>query len=72
MAPLYTDRPLTEDEIADLVAYLATTPEHGPTDDGPDGLLLAGSGGALALLAGMAVAWRGMRQTYHQRLRSRS
>ena len=63
---------MTEPEIADLVAYLATTPEKGPPDDAVDGLLVGGSAGAAALLAGMAVAWRGMRQTYHQRLRSRS
>lgn len=71
MSPIFADRPLNEGEIADLVAYLGTTPEAGPPDSSIDSLLVAGLVGVAVLLGGMAIAWRGMRQTYLQRLRSR-
>ncbi len=71
MMPIFVDHPMTEDETADLVAYLATTSSAG-TDDGPiDVLLLAGFAGLVALIGGMAIAGRGGRQTYVERLRSR-
>ena len=71
MTPIFADHPITEPEIADLVAYLATTPTA-ETSDGPmDWLLFAGLAGLTPLFGGMAVAWRGMRQTYVERLRSR-
>jgi len=71
MRPLFTDRPMTDDEIADIVAFLADTPEQSkPTDPG-DGLIYAGVAGLIVLIGGMAIAWRGMRQTYVERLRSK-
>ncbi len=71
MTPIFADRPMTEPEIADLVAYLAITPSA-DVDDGPvDGLVVAGLALLIVLFGGMAIAWRGMRQTYAERLRSR-
>lgn len=71
MMPIFADRPMTESETADLVAYMATTASATP-DDGPiDVLLLAGVAGLVALIAGMAVVGRGGRQTYVEHLRSR-
>ncbi len=70
MMPIFADRPMTEGETADLVAYLATT-SGAETDDGPiDGLLLAGLAGLVVLFGGMAIAGWGGRQTYVERLRS--
>jgi mono/diheme cytochrome c family protein len=70
MAPIYADRPLTDAELADVIAFLATTPDA-DVDDGPvDGLVLAGLAGLVVLIGGMAIGWRGMGQTYVQRLRS--
>jgi ubiquinol-cytochrome c reductase cytochrome c subunit len=71
MRPVFSDRPLTEAEIADVVAFLADAPDQDPAADAIDGLLIAGIGGAVALIGAMAIAWRGMRQTYMERIRSR-
>ncbi|MFW2383249.1 MAG: c-type cytochrome [Acidimicrobiales bacterium] len=71
MAPIFADDPLTENEIADLVAFLSTTPADGPEDRSVDGLTVAGIGGAVVLFAGLALGWRGTRQTYAERLRSK-
>ncbi len=71
MRPIFGDRPMTEPEIADVVAFLGDAPSQSkPTDPG-DGLILAGAGGLSILMVGMAIAWRGMRQTYAERLRSK-
>ena len=71
MRPIFADRPMTDAEIADVVAFLADAPDQKrPTDPG-DGLLYAGGAGLLVLIVGMAIAWRGMRQTYVERLRSK-
>ncbi len=72
MTPIFADRPMTEGEIAHLVAYLATTPDAGAAGGSIDRLVVAGVVGLIALFGAMAVAWRGMRQTYVQRLRSRA
>lgn len=69
MSPIFLDRPLTGQERADVVAFLADAPSQ-DRQSGPDRLLLAGLGGVAALTLGMAVAWRGMRQTYVSKLRS--
>ena len=69
MNPIFADRPLSEGERADLVAFLADAPSQ-KRPGGPDRLLLAGLGGLVLLILGMSVAWRGMRQTYISRLRS--
>ncbi len=71
MRPIFGERPLSEPEIADVVAFLGDAPtQTKPTDPG-DGLIYAGVTGLLVLIGGMAIAWRGMRQTYMQRLRSK-
>lgn len=70
MTPIFGDRPLTDDEIADLVAFLAAAPQQSAPSYPGDALLGLGLGGLVVLLAGMAVAWRGMRQTYVDKLRA--
>ncbi|MGI9607777.1 MAG: c-type cytochrome [Acidimicrobiales bacterium] len=71
MRPLFADHPMTNDEIADVVAFLGDAPTQTKPSDPGDGLIIAGAIGFLILIGGMALAWRGMRQTYVQRLRSR-
>jgi len=71
MTPLFAEKPLTGEELGHLVAFLAETPEQS-SPGGADRLLWFGLAGTAVLLLGMAVAWRGMRQTYVSRLRSRS
>lgn len=71
MRPIFDDRPMTAPEIADVVAFLGDAPTQSKPSDPGDGLILAGAVGFVILIGGMAVAWRGMRQTYVERLRSR-
>ncbi|MCP3856866.1 MAG: c-type cytochrome [Actinomycetia bacterium] len=71
MQPIFVDRPLTENEIADLTVFLTDAPNQSEPSDPGDGLILAGVAGFLILIGGMTVAWRGMRQTYADRLRSK-
>jgi quinol---cytochrome-c reductase cytochrome c subunit len=71
MIPIFGDRPLAQPEIADIVAFLGDAPTQSKPWDPGDGLVYAGGAGLLVLLAGMAFAWRGMRQTYGERLRSK-
>lgn len=71
MQPIFEDQPLTEAEIADLVAFLADAPSQDRPNNSSDWLLLAGLGGFIILIGGMTIAWRGMRQTYVETLRSR-
>ena len=70
MSPIFSERPMNEAEIADLVAYLETTPNAERNDPAVDRLLLAALAGLVVLFAGMGIAWQGMRQTYVERLRS--
>jgi mono/diheme cytochrome c family protein len=70
MAPLFKDHPLNEQELADVAAYLSDTPNQDRAS-GPDRLLLAALIGTAVLIGGMAFFWRGMRQTYVERLRSK-
>ena len=72
MQPIFADNPLSEADIAHLVAFLADAPNQDRPDEASDWMLLAGLGGLLILLGGMAIAWRGMRQTYVQTLTTRS
>ncbi|MDH3302707.1 MAG: cytochrome c, partial [Acidimicrobiia bacterium] len=72
MQPIFVDRPLTEPEIADLVAFLETAPERPRPRSYGDGLLLGGLVGLGVLLGGMAAVRRTMNPSYSQRLRSRS
>ncbi len=72
MTPVFSRHPLTTREIADLAAYLDGAPYQQRRTYFTDMLFLGGAVGALILFAGMAIAWRGMRQTYVEKLRSRS
>ena len=71
MIPIFAEHPLTAAETADVVAYLATASVADTDDLAVDGLVLGGLGGLVALFGGMAIAGRGGRQTYVERLRSR-
>jgi mono/diheme cytochrome c family protein len=71
MMPVFADRPLTETEIADLVVFLADTPNQTKPTYNVDWLLIAGLVGLVVLLGGMTIAWRGPRKTYVQTLRSK-
>lgn len=71
MSPIFDDHPLTEGEIADVVAFLGVTPEQEKASSAVDWLTVGGLAATVALIGGMAIAWRGMRQTYVERLRSR-
>lgn len=70
MQPLYADRPLTETEIADLSAFLASAPGSEPA--GVDGFLLGGVAGLAVLLGIVAITFKRPKPTYVDRLRSRS
>ncbi len=69
MSSIFADKPMTESEIADLVAYFTVAPTESASG-GLGGFLGAALAGVAVLLGGMAIAYRGMRQTYVQRLRS--
>ena len=71
MTPIFADKPLTDTELGHLVAFLADAPDA-DQPSGIDRLLIAGLMGTVVLILGMAIAWRGMRQTYVSRLRSRA
>lgn len=71
MRPLFDDRPLTDQETADVVAFLAEAPDQKKASYAGDVLLWVGALGALILLAGMAVAGRGRRRSYVEKLESR-
>jgi ubiquinol-cytochrome c reductase cytochrome c subunit len=71
MTPIFADRPLTDDEIADLVAFLADAPSQDRPSNDVDWLVIAGIAGLLVLIGGMAIAWRGPRRTYVETLRSK-
>ena len=72
MAPIFADQPMSEEEISSLVAFLAEAPDREEPADSVDWLLLAGVVGVGVLLAGMAIAWRGMRRPYAQTLTPRT
>jgi ribose/xylose/arabinose/galactoside ABC-type transport system permease subunit len=57
---------------SDVSVFLADAPEQDAPDNSIDTLALAGIAGALILLAGMAVAYRGMRQTYVELLKAKA
>ncbi len=71
MTPIFGDRPLTPEEIADLTAFLVDAPSQDPPP-GLDWLVLLGLGGLVVLTAAMAITYRGMRQTYSERLKAKS
>lgn len=69
MQPLFEDRPLTEGEVADLTAFLATTTNVRPAG-GVDVVLIASVVVMLLLLGFMAWRINGPNESYNQRLRS--
>jgi len=71
MIPIFDDRPLTDAEIADVVAFLGVAPDQDKASPPVDWLVVGGLVGLVILIAGMAIAWRGMRQGYAERLRSK-
>lgn len=71
MTPIFSDHPMTEAEIADVVAFLGDAPQQKAPSNDVDGLLIAGLIGLVILIGGMAIAYRGMRQTYAEKLKSR-
>jgi mono/diheme cytochrome c family protein len=68
MKPLFVDKPLTESEISDLTAFLASVVDEEP-GGGIDVLIIGGIAGLALLLALMWLAMRRPRETYNQRLR---
>ncbi|MFW2333494.1 c-type cytochrome [Ilumatobacter sp.] len=72
MMPIFAERPMTEEEISSLVAFLADAPDREEPSDAVDWLLLAGLIGVGVLLTGMAIAWRGLRRPYVQTLTPRT
>ena len=73
MGPVFADKALTEAEIADLVAFLASV--EGDDPPGRSGQLVfagLGVGGLLVLLALMYLLIRGPNETYNERLRRRN
>ena len=69
MKPVFENAAMTDSEVADVAAYLAKVPDQKKSSEPFDQLALAGGVGLLVLVGGMALAWRGMRQTYVERLR---
>lgn len=70
MSPIFADKPLSEQELADVAAFLDDAPNQSKAS-GPDRMLLVALGGLAVLIGGMAFVWRGMRQTYVELLRSK-
>jgi mono/diheme cytochrome c family protein len=70
MQPIFTDHPLTDGEVADLVAYLDSIEAEAPA--GIDPLAIGGLVGLALLIAFMALVLKGPRQSYAEQLRSRS
>lgn len=69
MAPIFAAHPLTEDEIASLIAFLQVVEADEPAN-GLDWMVVGGLGGALGLMALMTFGLRRPRGTYVERLRS--
>lgn len=72
MTPIYSEHPLTPQEIADVAAFLVDAPKQKAPSKSPDWLLIAAAAGLVVLIAGMAVAFRGMRQNYKDRLTAKT
>lgn len=69
MAPLFVDKTLDDDEIADVIAYLGEARSATPGSS-VDLMTIIGLAGAIVLFGGLAIASRGLRRTYVERLRS--
>ena len=73
MQPVYANQPLTEDEVASLVAFIGEAPQQGATGGSSPGKLV---GLAFAVIGGLAllalVVWRGRLIAVRRPLVSRS
>jgi len=69
MQPLFADSPLTDGELLDLTAFFATLADA-PQAQGRDLLVVAGLGWLAALILLVALAVRGPKQAYVEKLRS--
>lgn len=70
MAPIFGDRPLTEAELADVVAFLADAPSQERPDRGFDRVLVAVVVGLVVAIALMAMTGARARRPYVAKLRS--
>lgn len=70
MQPIFDNEPLTEPEVADLVAFLETAPDRERPRSYGDAVLLGGIVGLIVLLGGMALARQNMNTSYTERLRN--
>lgn len=69
MAPVFSDHPLTSDEVSNLVAFFEQAEQDGP-GAGPELLGLLGGIGLAALIGFMALVLKRPRTSYPQKLRS--
>ena len=70
MTPIFAEQPLDEQEVVDVVAYLAEASTQTPASN-TDFMTVWGLAGAAVLFGGLAIASRGLRRTYVERLRSK-
>ena len=70
MSPIFSEKPLDEQEVVDVVAYLAEASTQTPASN-TDLMTVWGLAGAAVLFIGLAIASRGLRRTYVERLRSK-
>ncbi|MFV0257798.1 MAG: c-type cytochrome [Acidimicrobiales bacterium] len=71
MAPVFGSRPLSPQEVADLVAFLASTPAEPEAAPATDRLTTGALVAVALLLAAMAFLGRGARRPFALQLRSR-
>ncbi|MBK5268375.1 MAG: c-type cytochrome [Acidimicrobiia bacterium] len=69
MTPIFSEKPLAEQEIVDVVAFLAEASTQTPASN-TDFMTALGLAGTAVLFVGLAIASRGLRRTYVERLRS--
>lgn len=69
MTPIFSENPLAEQEIVDVVAFLAEASDQAQAPKA-DFLMAWGLAGTVVLFVGLAIASRGLRRTYVERLRS--
>lgn len=70
MTPIFSEKPLAEQEIVDVVAFLAEASTQTPASN-TDFMTALGLAGTAVLFVGLAIASRGLRRTYVERLRSK-
>lgn len=70
MAPIFAERPLTEAELADVVAFLGDAPSQERPDSGFDRILAVVVVGLVAAIALMAMTGARIRKPYLAKLRS--